>query len=211
MKLSGISVLAIMALAAASAAAAEIEPNAFLVIANGSKDPKQAQAQLDDYKAKGYPSLRGWPRLLASESVEGLKPGFHVLAVAAPERETVAKELTAALKRLGLGAYYRPVKTPAAADLRLFILENVYFEGGQPKRPSFSFTMADATSVADQERQVVFAFVWEAVDSGMIGIILNTGDPRLECDTLLIPKPERGAEITRHGLPGAIQCWPAEE
>ena len=81
-----------------------------LVIVEGDKDPEVAAFEQTMWKAEGWPSHGEWPKLLDSATVPGLKPGFHVLALAFVEHEASALEVAAYVNELGGAAYVREVE-----------------------------------------------------------------------------------------------------
>ena len=110
--------------AAVSACVAERPlEDAWMVIAAGSTDPDEASAMFDAYRAAGGPAHGDYPRLLSSDTVEGLNPGFRIVVAAAPASKDAASGLRDHLRGSSLagldtsGAYIKAVKVRDAEDL----------------------------------------------------------------------------------------------
>ncbi len=97
--------------------------DAWMVIAAGSKDQDEGQRLFDAYRAAAGPSHGDYPRLLSSDTVEGLNPGFWIVVAAAPASEDAAGGLRDHLRGLKLagldtsGAYIKAVKVRDAEEL----------------------------------------------------------------------------------------------
>jgi hypothetical protein len=94
-----------LALIASEALAAD----AWMVIAEGSKDQAEAAAMFARYRAEQLPAAGGYPKLVDSATVTGLNPGFFVVVVGAPSDEESAKKMATELGRARSGAYVRKV------------------------------------------------------------------------------------------------------
>ncbi len=99
------SFLLMLAIAAAPA-------DGFIVILGGGKTADAAEAARTDWvdRARWRPAVavEGWPRVLASESVVGLKPGLQIaaLGVCPPDKAVAAQVAAGAVP----GAYLRKVR-----------------------------------------------------------------------------------------------------
>jgi hypothetical protein len=100
-------------LAASPAAAAERE----VLIWGGSSKPEEAQALKAELEKdpnrlpSGLGLAPGFPQLIESQSLQGLKPGFHIVILGFCAKAE-APEVLAALKAENPGAYARTVTVP---------------------------------------------------------------------------------------------------
>lgn len=92
---------------------------AFMVIANGDGTEAKAKKQLAQYNASNYPAYGRYPRVVHSDDVTGLKPGFWIVVSTVCTRKSVADALAQYLRQHGMGAYVRAVEYEGADDLRL--------------------------------------------------------------------------------------------
>ncbi|OLE62759.1 MAG: hypothetical protein AUG04_08465 [Deltaproteobacteria bacterium 13_1_20CM_2_69_21] len=106
------------------AATAAAEHNAWLVIVTGATTPDGADALLEQYKTSGLPEHGDFPRVIESATIPGLKPGFWIVAAAAPNSEKIAKALASYIGQTIPGAYYRPVTISQPEALRLVTVES---------------------------------------------------------------------------------------
>jgi len=96
---------------------------AFMVIATGATQKAEAQAQLVDYRERGWPRHDDYPVLVESATIAGLNPGFFIVVAAVPEDEAVATTLVSFLRELGVSAYHRSVQVERPEALRLAVVE----------------------------------------------------------------------------------------
>src|SRR5690349_20739583 len=107
-----------MVLIALLVAAAPVQPAAAnAIIWAGGKTREEAQARLDGWpkdEARWSQSVRlkaGFPKLVASDALPGLKPGFHVVLLGICNAEQ-ARARTRTLKELYPEVYWRPLTGP---------------------------------------------------------------------------------------------------
>lgn len=92
-----------------------------VLIWGGGQTPEEGAKALQRFEAErgGLEALlslgTGYPRVIASDTVPGLKPGFHVVLLGACKPEE-AKEPLSTLQAFKPGVYARTVKLPLAAD-----------------------------------------------------------------------------------------------
>jgi len=89
----------------------------WMVILSGSADAAEAARLLAEYEAAGLPRTRGFPKVVDSATVEGLKPGFHVVVLAVPKGEAEATRMAEAWQTARPGAYAREVRVAHAEGL----------------------------------------------------------------------------------------------
>jgi len=80
-----------------------------MVIVAGAAEKGVAAEHLKHFQADG-PAGGGFPQLIDSATVEGLKPGFHVVVAGIPASEAVARQMADALKLQWEGTYIREVR-----------------------------------------------------------------------------------------------------
>ncbi len=86
------------------AATAAAEHNAWLVIVTGATTPDGADALLEQYKTSGLPEHGDFPRVIESATIPGLKPGFWIVAAAAPNSVRVVLPFVGTAARGDLAA-----------------------------------------------------------------------------------------------------------
>jgi len=82
------------------------------IIVAGSKDPKEAEAQLADVKKRWPASIElspGFPKIENSDGKKGLNPGFLIVLAGACTKESAAAEVRNELRKTFPGVYLRPV------------------------------------------------------------------------------------------------------
>jgi|GEM_PF-4668688 len=84
----------------------------WMVIVTGSKDRGLAREQHESFVASG-PVHGGYPQLVDSATVDGLKAGFHIVVAGVPGDKAVAEEMAAALGVTWEGTYIREVRVPS--------------------------------------------------------------------------------------------------
>lgn len=104
-----------------------------MVIVDGSTDADQAAAM---FAAWSGPTATGWPQLVASDEVPGLKPGFHILTFGVFETAAQARAWSSYLNALGGQTYVREVDLPATdAFLEVETSLSVTFSDGTARLP----------------------------------------------------------------------------
>lgn len=107
------------ALAWGLAWAADRPPEGVALLWGGGRTVEEGRAALADWEATaaavdGWPTpAPGYPRLVESGRVPGLKPGFHVVLVGVCPAEAAGPVL-AALRSASAGAWSRPVRAEPA-------------------------------------------------------------------------------------------------
>ncbi len=111
-----------------------------LVILSGGKDQKTAEQWLKNFKAKSKLEVsyfEGYPKILESKSVAGLKPGFWVVVAGACKfsgdalMENVLKRASDFFVRNVKGAYVRKVPSFAPADATCPLIEGGFDLGSK--------------------------------------------------------------------------------
>lgn len=102
--------------AGAPEAAPAVEPEfplevGYMVIVAGDADPVAAKKKLEDYVERGV-SANGYPKLLDSSEVDGLKPGFHIVVAAVPDTKAIGEHMAELLAKTFPGTYVREVRVP---------------------------------------------------------------------------------------------------
>jgi hypothetical protein len=81
-----------------------------LVIVEGDRERERAELEERMWHAEGWPVSGDWPKLLHSDEIEGLKPGFWILALGFYESPESAQAMVAYIHSLGGAAYPREVE-----------------------------------------------------------------------------------------------------
>jgi hypothetical protein len=104
-------------LPAAAKPKARAPPSFQLIILGGGKTPAEAQAALERYKGVAHPGVtaaEGYPKLLKSDELAGLNPGFHIAVLGICSEVERARALRD-LANLSLpGVYLKPVQASVA-------------------------------------------------------------------------------------------------
>jgi hypothetical protein len=97
-------------------------PRSMLLVWGGGKTPQEAEAAAKDYRERAgdwkqvLTLAEGYPRILASDTVPGLKPGFHVVVLGVCE-PTEGATIEAAFDALEPRTYSREVSWPEKGKL----------------------------------------------------------------------------------------------
>lgn len=98
---------------------------AHVVIAGGAKKAAGAERSLADYRKRGLPQHDDFPKVLDSTFVQGLNPGFFIVAVGLPEDAKVASLLVDFIEGSGGKAYSKPVWVAQPENLQAVRIERV--------------------------------------------------------------------------------------
>lgn len=112
---------------------------AYMVIADGSKNKAEAEEKLKAYIKKGYPQHMGgknefrarcifeniydYPKLMLSNEIKGLNPGFWIVVTAIADDRKVADTLSRFIRSLGQASYVRQVWVKRPEEVKLLILD----------------------------------------------------------------------------------------
>lgn len=101
--------------------------NAWLVIASGAKTEAEAVAWLaEKQRGIGATTWNTFPKVVDSQWVLGLTPGFFIVVLAATDSEAVAKTLAKAMTdHDGAGTYVKKAWWTGPLDARLLVVEQV--------------------------------------------------------------------------------------
>lgn len=91
-------------------------PFTWLMIADGSTDRAEAQRKLDALKEHVFPArlAAGYPQLVESATMPGLKPGFFVVVLGSCADRSEADVHLELMRAVAPGAYVRSVEGPSA-------------------------------------------------------------------------------------------------
>jgi hypothetical protein len=101
--------------------------NAFMIIPFGAKTREEAETWLSQHQdAHAVPTRGLWPRVLESQWVLGMTPGFFVVGLGAADDKSVADTLAKELNRHDItGTYVKQVWWPQPEPLRLLVVDAV--------------------------------------------------------------------------------------
>jgi len=103
--------------APASAAPKKKAPEAWAVILGGGKEAKDGEQALQSFHQKSPDTLKwaeGYPKVLVSNTLPGLNPGFHIAVLGFCADKAQAAEATRALNdALGGGVYFKKTAGPS--------------------------------------------------------------------------------------------------
>ncbi|TNE87943.1 MAG: hypothetical protein EP330_16765 [Deltaproteobacteria bacterium] len=91
---------------------------AWMVILSGATDEASGKRDLETVLAKGIARQGGHPRLVHSDEVEGLKPGFWISVGATVDDEATATSIVDAVRPRYDGAYVREVRVAELETIR---------------------------------------------------------------------------------------------
>jgi hypothetical protein len=82
----------------------------WMVVAASNKDKARVEALFAEYQSKGLPAHGDFPKLMSSDGIEGLKPGFWLVVAAISSDSPTARAIEMGLEEMGeTNAYIREV------------------------------------------------------------------------------------------------------
>lgn len=156
--------------------------NAWAVVVGPAVDEAAAGSLRDEYLLAGLPAHGEWPKVLAADAIGLSEPG-HVLVVAAPAREDVARKLTQHLERRGVEVRSLPARVEAPEDLHLLSMDAVRVTGNGAPLYAYDICLSDGVrrdcwghARAGDDQKLVIPFVPD--EKGKPAVLwAEVGDP----------------------------------